>query len=123
VIGFGWDTWQTSEDYLHAIDLFNEGYWWEAHETLEALWRIAGRGTPLGEFLQGLIQAAAALLKAAIGARAAAGSLARSGCRKLRGSASIVLGVDGQALASSVEAYVAGRTDALPRIDLRLEAR
>jgi predicted metal-dependent hydrolase len=122
-MAFGREGWQTSEDYLHAIDLFNEGYWWEAHEVLEELWRVAGRGTALGDFLQGLIQVAAALLKAATGARAAAESLARSGGRKLRGSDSIVLGVDGPALASSVEAYVSRRTDALPRIDLRIEAR
>src|SRR5207244_4035273 len=29
--------WRRSRDYLHAIDLFNHGYYWEAHEAWEAL--------------------------------------------------------------------------------------
>src|SRR5262245_16702088 len=29
--------------YLYAIDLFNHGFYWEAHEAWEALWHAAGR--------------------------------------------------------------------------------
>ena len=55
--------WHTCEQYLYGIDLFNEGYWWECHEVMEALWHVAGLGTPAGHVLQAVIQCAAAHLK------------------------------------------------------------
>lgn len=56
------ENWWRNKFYLYGIDLFNFAYWWEAHETLEGLWHLAGRGSIEREFLQGLIQSAAALL-------------------------------------------------------------
>ncbi|MBZ0270634.1 DUF309 domain-containing protein [bacterium] len=53
--------WRTAEEHLFAVDLFNAGYYWEAHEAWEGLWRRA-QGTPK-LLLHGLIQAAAVLLK------------------------------------------------------------
>ncbi len=50
--------------YLHGIDLFNAGYYWEAHEAWEAVWHVAGRTGPVGDFLKGLIKLAAAGVKA-----------------------------------------------------------
>ncbi len=44
-----------------AIDLFNSGAYWEAHEALEAIWRSVDDESE-ATVLQGLIQAAAALL-------------------------------------------------------------
>jgi len=113
--------WRAAEPYLYAIDLFNAGCWWEAHEVFEELWRAAGRDTPVGQFLQGLIQLAAAFLKAAIGSRAVAEGLARSGCTKLRGSPAVFLGIAAHELASSVERYFANRVEPIPRIDLSLD--
>jgi len=75
--------WRACEDYLFGIDLFNCGYYWEAHEAWEGLWR-ASRGAdrvraalphapsepPGGDaseatlFLQALIKLAAAGFKA-----------------------------------------------------------
>lgn len=55
--------WSTCEYYLYGIDLFNEGYWWECHEVMEALWHTSGIGTPAGHVLQAVIQCAAAHLK------------------------------------------------------------
>lgn len=52
------DNWQQSKDYLFGIDLFNHGYYWEAHETWEGLWHVAGRSGPIADFLKGLIQLA-----------------------------------------------------------------
>ena len=49
--------------YLTAIDLFNAGYYWEAHEVWEGLWIAAGRTGPLADFLKGLIKLAAAGVK------------------------------------------------------------
>lgn len=48
-----------------AIEQFNDGYWFESHETLEDLWQV----TPLPErdLFQAIIQSAAALVHFARG--------------------------------------------------------
>ncbi len=78
--------WRECDDYLFGIDLFNHGYYWEAHEAWEGLWRASrdadrARGAELraaGDardthdggasaatlFLQALIKLAAAGFKA-----------------------------------------------------------
>jgi hypothetical protein len=53
----------TNETYLVAIDLFNHGYYWEAHEEWEQLWHLAGRKGATADFLKGLIKLAAAGVK------------------------------------------------------------
>ena len=53
-----------SIEFLTAVDLFNEGYYWEAHETWEGLWIAAGRKGELADFLKSLIKLAAAGVKA-----------------------------------------------------------
>ncbi len=53
----------TSREFLFAIDLFNAGFYWEAHETWEGLWIGAGRKGTLANFLKGLIKLAAAGVK------------------------------------------------------------
>jgi hypothetical protein len=50
--------------YGFAIDLFNYGFYWEAHEAWEALWHAAGRHGSTADFLKGLIKLAAAGVKA-----------------------------------------------------------
>ena len=37
------ENWQENRSFLLAIDLFNHGYYWEAHEGWESLWHAAGR--------------------------------------------------------------------------------
>jgi hypothetical protein len=49
--------------WLHAIDLFNTGYYWEAHEAWEGFWHVFGRTTPEARLVQGLIRLAAACVK------------------------------------------------------------
>jgi predicted metal-dependent hydrolase len=49
---------------LAAIDLFNHGYYWEAHEAWESLWLGCGRTGVTADFLKGLIKLAAAGVKA-----------------------------------------------------------
>ncbi len=56
-------TWPTNRTYLYGIDLFNNGFYWEAHETWEALWHRAGRKGTTADFLKALIQLAAAGVK------------------------------------------------------------
>ncbi len=52
------------EDLLaHGLDLFNNGYYWEAHEAWELLWRAAPRDSADALLLQGLIALAAAGVK------------------------------------------------------------
>ena len=58
------ERWASDALYLRGIDLFNHGYYWEAHETWEALWRGCDRASTPGVFLQGLIKIAAAGVKA-----------------------------------------------------------
>jgi hypothetical protein len=55
--------WSGCSTYLYGIDLFNHGYYWEAHEAWEGLWLAAGRMGVTAEFLKGLIKLAAAGLK------------------------------------------------------------
>lgn len=58
------EQWQESSEYLYGVDLFNFGFYWEAHEAWESLWHAAGRTGPLADFLKGLIKLAAAGVKA-----------------------------------------------------------
>lgn len=101
--------WEACEAYLHAIDLLNHGYFWECHEALEAVWRVAGRRSEAGRLLQGLAQIAAALLKRELGVEGAARRLAERGVAKLRAASGLRLGLDPEHLASQVEEHVAGR--------------
>ncbi len=55
--------WGESQAYLRGVDLFNHGYYWEAHEVWEGLWHAAGRAGVTGDFLRGLIKLAAAGVK------------------------------------------------------------
>ncbi len=55
--------WHANADYLFGIDLFNHGYYWEAHEVWEGLWHACGRSGILGDYLKGLIQMTAAGVK------------------------------------------------------------
>ena len=55
--------WRSSHDYLRGIDLFNAGYYWEAHEAWEGLWNVSGRAGAVAMLFQALIALAAAGLK------------------------------------------------------------
>ena len=56
--------WRLSSEYLFGIDLFNHGFYWEAHETWEQLWIEFGRSGRDADFSKGLIKLAAAGVKA-----------------------------------------------------------
>jgi uncharacterized protein len=57
------DRWAQSTTYLRGIALFNAGYYWEAHESWEALWHAHGRRGATADLLKGLIKLAAAGVK------------------------------------------------------------
>src|SRR5262245_50227688 len=49
--------------YLRGVELFNAGYYWEAHEVWEWLWHAQGRRGAAAVVLKGLIKLAAAGVK------------------------------------------------------------
>jgi uncharacterized protein len=75
------DHWQDCPAYLYGIDLFNAGFWWEAHVQWESLWIAAGRNGPIATFLKGLIALAAAGFKQLAGCPAGVHSHADRACR------------------------------------------
>lgn len=88
------EDWASCEPYLYGIDLFNQGYWWEAHEALESVWLAAGqRATGCGIFVQGLIQLAGAQLKRSSGEALGARSLTAAACEKMAACEGICLGI------------------------------
>ncbi len=116
------DRWWRCDDYLHGVDLFNAGFWWEAHEAFEGPWRLAGRSSATCARLQGLIQIAAGLLKLELGARRTARRLAARGCARLRATPRRLLGFDAEALCGAVEAHLDGLRGLPPSIALALPA-
>ncbi len=56
--------WDQCTSYLFGVDLFNYGFYWEAHEQWEAVWIRTGRRGDVSDFLKGLIKLAAAGVKA-----------------------------------------------------------
>jgi uncharacterized protein len=51
------------EEYLWGIQLFNHGYYWEAHEAWEQVWIACGRKGVAADYLKGLIKLGAAGVK------------------------------------------------------------
>ncbi len=105
------EKWRASEEYLYGIDLFNYGFWWEAHEALEAVWVAAGRRTETGLFLKGLIQISAAHLKWSQGSHEVALRKAEAGLEKMKRIDGISLGIDVAAFRDAVRLYFSGRND------------
>lgn len=111
--------WPASTEYLYGIDLFNHGYYWEAHEAIEGLWVAAGRRTALGLALQGLIQIAVGQLKWRQGHANAARVLTDEGLAKLP-RAGWWLGIDVGRLHGEIEEWFAGNREQPPVIELDL---
>lgn len=129
------ENWRACADYLYGIDLFNHGFYWEAHEVWEGLWVACGRRGPTATFLQALINLAAAGFKArsgsARGMRANAGTAARlfkALARHLESREARYMGLDRRALMDYARANSRSRETAktdpggesLPAFDLVL---
>ena len=100
-----------SDIFLWGLDLFNHGYYWEAHEAWEGLWQVAGRGAPLRMLFKGLILLSAAGVKIREGKQAAAirhagraGALLRRLMNTADHSFERALGMSPAALADRAEA-------------------
>ena len=98
--------WQTSEDYLYGIDLYNFAYWWECHEVFEGLWHAVGHNSEQGKFFQALIQLTAANLKYFLGKPAAAHNLFRSGIIRLQNVPPSYMGIDVLRLTEVLQAHL-----------------
>ena len=61
--------------WLGGLDLFDHRYFWESHELWEQRWHQVDRGHPTRDLLQGMIQAAATVLRLHAGDARAAGRL------------------------------------------------
>jgi len=111
------EAWRECEPYLYAIDLYNYAYWWECHEQLEALWHAVGHDTHQGQFLQGLVQIAAANLRRFMDpADPEAGcSLATKGLERLGICTGVFMGIDVPLFCSETRAYFEG-TRSLPAL-------
>src|SRR5438552_1811311 len=112
------EEWWDSEWYLYGIDLYNYGYWWECHEVFEGLWHAVGPDSPQGQFLQALIQVAAANLKRLVNASEPARTLSQAALDRLQKFSSIYMGVDVVAFTTELKAYFEefGKEPALIRL-------
>lgn len=73
------ENWQQCVPYLFGCDLYNHGYWWEAHEAWEHLWHVAKapHEQAVCHLLKGMIQSAACALKLEQGKHAGVQKLTR----------------------------------------------
>ncbi len=104
--------WMRSPAWYYGIDLFNHGYYWEAHEAWEDIWRQLGRHSDAGRAVQGLIQLAVSLLKHELGQGRGAGLLLADARDKLAGDR--LPGIDTNALLADCAAWQAGERSSRP---------
>ncbi len=121
-VEFDPEHWQDCDEYLYGIDLFNHGYWWEAHEALEGVWIAAGRTTQIGYFIQGLIQVAVALLKQHQTFTDVAQRMAADGLDKMHLINSEFLGIDVPTFKQQVHAFIKAPATTSLLIELNLQA-
>jgi hypothetical protein len=55
--------WSENRSYLLGLDLFNLGFYWEAHDEFDRLQKLTSADTLEGRFLKGLVKMAAAGMK------------------------------------------------------------
>ena len=119
------ERWSENGDYLFGVDLYNDGYLWEAHEAWEGLWHRAKHDGDQADHLQGLIQCAAACLKIAMEQPRGLETLSRLGTEKLervaRAHGGTYMGLDLFDFVASMRAFAASSptsADGRPRIFL-----
>ncbi len=109
------DNWPACRPYLVGIDLFNHGYYWEAHEVWEGLWHACGRNGTSAAFLKGLIRLAAAGVKAREGKTAGVRSHAAKARQLFEGVAGQVPGDSPRYLGLSLTQLRAAAADLAER--------
>ena len=103
----------SSDAFLWGLDLFNHGYYWEAHESWEGLWQVADRDGPLRVLFKGLILLSAAGVKIRERKNAAAARHTKRAAAQLRQLMNVpnraferALGMSPAALAECAEAAI-----------------
>ena len=100
--------WRENAAYLYGIDLYNAGYFWEAHEVWEAVWARAAGNSRERLLLQGLIQLSNACLKILMERREAARRLLEIAREKLSEAAHggpTVMGVEISVLSAGISTF------------------
>jgi len=115
---FDLSNWQDSTEFLYCIDLFNYGFWWEAHERLKFISIAAGRESETGQFVQGLIQVAASLLKHFMFEERGAVTLAKQGLENISKVSGTYLGINVSTLIAQVNVCLKSSNPKYPRICL-----
>ena len=92
------------QELRQGVEEFNRAHFFEAHETLEELWR--GTSGPLRLFYQGLIQLAVALYHLSNGNRRGALNLLGKGLDKLTAYRPACQGIDVDALCRDARAWL-----------------
>jgi predicted metal-dependent hydrolase len=118
---FSVHSWKNCTNYLYAIDLFNYGYYWEAHEVLEKLWLSAGKKSPEGIFVQGIIQVSVAMLKWSQSNTTGLKRLTEKALPKLLSQDGIYLGMDSNNFIRQIKAFVAEEQKNPPLIILNFD--
>ena len=91
---------QDDPRFLKGIDEFNQGLFFECHETLEEIW-LEEHGEER-RFYQGIIQVAAGYFKLEQGVPAGALKLWHTGLEKLEAYAPVYLGIDVESFVRAV---------------------
>ncbi|MHC5002282.1 MAG: DUF309 domain-containing protein [Planctomycetota bacterium] len=105
--------WPQCPAYVHGCALYDHGYWWEAHEHWEDVWRDLDREAAAALLLKGLIQAAACALQLEAGRERGVRRLRDRTARLLRRSLELApaargdrfMGLDVPAWLAGFEAY------------------
>lgn len=118
ITDFNEQNWQDCDPYLYAIDLFNQGYWWEAHELLKQVCYAVGRDSEIGSFLEAVIQIAAGELKHYMREQRGAQVLLERGLNGLSATQPVFLGIDIAVFKATVEECFIAEEMIFPRITL-----
>lgn len=114
--------WRESDRYCRGVDLYNHGFGWEAHEVWESMWHRPCDSAQ-AEWLQALIQLAAASVQQSIDHPAGRARLCERALEHLRHVHEqlppVYMGLEIDALRASIRAYAA---DPARRPILRLRA-
>lgn len=96
---------QDDPRFIKGIDEFNQGLFFECHETLEEIW-LEDHGDDR-KFYQGIIQIAAGYFKLEQGVPAGALKLWRMGLEKLEPYAPVYCGINVESLITAVKDHLA----------------
>ena len=93
---------QRHPSFLFAVQLFNQGYYWETHEVLEDLWNKTGRTSDIAQLFQSIIFLAAGNLKRIINNQKSAQKHYESALRKMPKNCDKLIGLNYEKFMSDI---------------------